>query len=448
LTWSAADVAPIFPGRPAIPERLELSQPLPAGADEPVVSAAASRPAAMRFIMITVLIDMMAIGLIVPVLPLLVGSFTADPVQAALWYGAVAFAFSLANFFGAPILGALSDRYGRRPVLLLGFCGLALNFFATALATQLWMLIAVRLVGGAMQANAAVANAYVADITAPQDRARRFGMLGAMFGLGFIIGPVMGGLLGGINLHLPFFAAGVLALLNLMYGLFVLPESLPLARRSKLTWGSANPITSLKQLGATRGIGSLVLVIALSNLAQFVMYTNWVLYTGYRFGWGPTQNGWSLFAVGVAAAVVQGFLLSRLLKRFSPQRLVIVGLVSSSLGYLFWGLSTEGWMMYAVIACNLLGFTVTASLQSIVSNAAGSHSQGQTMGAVAALTSLMAVLGPVIGSPLMAAVSHLPPADWRVGTPFFFCSAMQLLSMLIASRHFGRQRRLGAASAA
>ena len=292
-----------IPARPAIPERPELSQPLPSGATEPALPAAASRPAAMRFIMITVLIDMMAIGVIVPVLPLLVGSFTSDPVQAALWYGAVAFAFSLANFFGAPILGALSDRYGRRPVLLLGFCGLALNFFATALATQLWMLIAVRLVGGAMQANAAVANAYVADITAPQDRARRFGMLGAMFGLGFIIGPVMGGLLGGINLHLPFFAAGVLALLNLMYGLFVLPESLPLAKRRNVTWGSANPITSLKQLGATRGIGSLVLVIALSNLAQFVMYTNWVLYTGYRFGWGPTQNGWSLFAVGVAAAL-------------------------------------------------------------------------------------------------------------------------------------------------
>ena len=399
----------------------------------------------MRFIMVTVLIDMMAIGLIVPVLPLLVGGFTSDPVEAALWYGVVAFAFSLANFFGAPILGALSDRFGRRPVLLLGFCGLALNFYATALATQLWMLIAVRLVGGAMQANAAVANAYVADITPAQDRAKHFGMLGAMFGLGFIIGPVMGGLLGGINLHLPFFAAGTLALVNLAYGLFVLPESLPLSRRRAVTWGSANPITSLRQLGATRGVGSLVLVIALSNLAQFVMYTNWVLYTGYRFGWGPTENGWSLFAVGIAAAIVQGFLLSRLLRRFTPQRLVIVGLVSSSFGYLAWGLATQGWMMYAVIACNLLGFTVTASLQSIVSNASDARSQGQTMGAVAALTSLMAVLGPVIGSPLMALVSHLPPGDWRVGTPFFFCSSLQLISMLLAARHFGHQRRLAAA---
>ena len=414
--------------------------PTPSAGPATPAAPASGRAAAMPFIMITVLIDMMAIGLIVPVLPLLVGGFTSDPVQAALWYGVVAFAFSLANFFGAPILGALSDRYGRRPVLLLGFCGLALNFFATALATQLWVLIAVRLVGGAMQANAAVANAYVADITAPQDRAKRFGLLGAMFGLGFIIGPVMGGLLGGIDLHLPFFAAGVLALLNLAYGLFVLPESLPVAKRRQVSWASANPITSLQQLGAMHGVGSLVIVIALSNLAQFVMYTNWVLYTGYRFGWGPTENGWSLFAVGVAAALVQGVLLSRLLKRFSPQRLVIIGLVSSSLGYCFWGLATEGWMMYAVIACNLLGFTVTASIQSIVSNAADPRSQGQTMGAVASLTSLMAVLGPVIGSPLMALVSHLPRADWRVGTPFFFCSSLQLLSMLIAARHFSRQR--------
>ena len=161
----------------------------------------------MPFIMITVLIDMISIGVIVPVLPALVGSFTSSSTEQTLWYGAVAFAFAIANFFGSPVLGALSDRYGRRPVLLLGFCGLALNFFATALATALWMLIVVRLFGGAMQSNAAVANAYVADITPPEDRAKRFGLLGSMFGLGFILGPVLGGLLGAIDLRLPFFAA-------------------------------------------------------------------------------------------------------------------------------------------------------------------------------------------------------------------------------------------------
>lgn len=401
----------------------------------------------MRFIMITVLIDMMSIGVIVPVLPLLIGQFTADPTEQALWYGVVAFAYSAANFFGAPILGAMSDRFGRRPVLLLGFCGLALNFFATALATQLWVLIAVRLLGGLMQANAAVANAYVADISAPEERAKRFGMLGAMFGLGFIIGPVMGGLLGGIDLRLPFFAAGVLAMLNLLYGYFVLPESLPVERRRAVTWSAANPITSLKKLGQLEGIGSLVLVIALSNLAQFVMYTVWVLYTTFKFGWGPTENGWSMFAVGLAAALVQGVLLGRLLKRFPPKKLAIIGLVSSTLGYLAWGLAPAGWVMYVVIALNLLGFTVTAAMQSIVSNAADASSQGQTMGAVASLTSLMAVVGPVLGAPLMGAVSHLPTGDWRIGAPFYFCAAVQLLSMLVATRHFRRERRLASLSA-
>ena len=196
----------------------------------------------MPFIMLTVLIDMVAIGLMIPVLPALVGSFTASPAEQVAWYGAVTFAFSVANFFGSPILGALSDAHGRRPVLLLGFCGLALNFYATALATALWVLVGIRLVGGAVQANAAVANAYVADITPPEQRARRFGLLGAMFGVGFILGPVLGGLLGAIDLQLPFFVAGTLALANFAYGWFVLPESLPAERRKPFTWARANPL--------------------------------------------------------------------------------------------------------------------------------------------------------------------------------------------------------------
>lgn len=402
------------------------------------IRAASGRDAAMPFIMLTVVIDMASIGLIIPVLPALVGSFTGSQADQAFWYGIVVFAFSIANFFGAPLLGALSDAYGRRPVLLLGFCGLALNFFATALAPALWVLIFVRLIGGAMQANQAVANAYVADITAPEHRARRFGLLGAMLGLGFIVGPVMGGLLGAIKLQLPFFVAGGLALLNLAYGAFVLPESLPVVRRRPFHWKAANPLASFGALTALPGAGKLVAVVACSSLAQFILYTCWVLYTGLRFGWGPSQNGWSLAAVGIMSVLMQGVLLGRLLKVCGPRRLAVAGLVSSALGYAVWGLATEGWMMYAVIFLNVLGYTVTACIHSLISNAADERTQGRTMGAVSGLNSLAAVVAPVIGAPLLAAVSHLPASDWRVGAPFYLCAALQFTSLVLASLHFRR----------
>ena len=399
-----------------------------------------ARKAAMPFIMLTVLIDMIAIGLIIPVLPPLVGSFTSSPAEQALWYGAVTMAFGIANFFGSPILGRLSDRYGRRPVLLIGFSGLALSFFVTGMATALWMLLAVRIFSGAMQANVAVANAYVADITAPADRAKAFGKLGAMLGMGFILGPVLGGILGGIDLHLPFFVAGTLACVNWLYGYFVLPESLPAERRQPFVLREANPINALRGLTELKGVGSLVLVIALSGLVQFMTHTSWVLYTTFKFGWGPTQNGWSLFAIGLMSVLVQGVLLGRLLERFSPQRLAIMGLVSSTVCYVLWGAATEGWMLIAVIFVNVLGFASTAAMQSIIANAADPSTQGRTAGAVASLNSMMAVLAPAIGAPLLATVSHLPKGDWRIGAPFYFCALLQAASMLIAVRHFKQAR--------
>ena len=229
-------------------------------------AASGRRQAAMPFILAVVLIDMISIGLMVPVLPHLVGSFTQSNDEQTLAFLAVTSAFAIANFFGSPVLGALSDRFGRRPVLLIGFAGLALSFFVTALATALWMLVAVRLFSGAMQANIAVANAYVADITPAADRARRFGLLGAMFGVGFILGPVIGGLLGAIDLRLPFVVAGCLALLNVAYGLWVLPESLPQDRRRPFEWLRANPVSALWGLAGLQGVGALVGVIALANL--------------------------------------------------------------------------------------------------------------------------------------------------------------------------------------
>jgi DHA1 family tetracycline resistance protein-like MFS transporter len=396
----------------------------------------------MSFIMVAVLIDMIAIGLMVPVLPHIVGQFTQSNDEQTLAFMAVTLAFGIANFLGSPVLGALSDRHGRRPVLLIGFTGLALSFFVTAFATALWVLVAVRLFSGAMQSNMAIANAYVADITAPEDRARRFGQLGATFGIGFILGPVAGGLLGDIDVRLPFLVAGTLALVNGAYGYFVLPESLPPERRRAFEWKRANPVAALRGLAALRGVGALVLVIALSGLAQFMLHMTWVLYTKFKFGWGPGQVGWSLFTVGVVMALGQGFLVRPLLQRYSPRRLAVAGMLSGALAYLGYGLATEGWMIYPIIAANILGGVASAAMQSIVSNAADARTQGQTLGAVSSLNSLMAVLAPVVGLELLRWVSHFEPGNVWIGLPFFCCAALQGAAALVAIRFFRRHTSL------
>lgn len=392
----------------------------------------------MRFIMLTVLIDMLAIGIIIPVLPMLVGRFTQSPAEQALWYGAVTVVFALAQFFSAPVLGALSDRFGRRPVLLLGLFALSINFTVTALATELWVLVAIRVLGGAFYSNIAVANAYVADITPPQDRAKNFGLLGAMFGVGFILGPVTGGILGDVDIHLPFFLAGALALANCIYGYFVLPESLPQDRRRAFRLAAANPFSSLKQLAELKGVGLLVVVVGLSSLAQFTLHTSWLLYTHFKFGWSPLDNGLSLFAVGMMAAIVQGGLLRVMQKHLRIQKIATLGLVSSTVAFAAWGLATEGWMMYAIIVGNLFGFATQPAVQSMISNAVDARSQGRNMGAVASINSVAAVLGPLLSAPLLAVMSGLQKGDWRAGTPFYFCALLQGLATLFAVLHFRR----------
>jgi DHA1 family tetracycline resistance protein-like MFS transporter len=415
--------------------------------DAPAPEVRTGRRAAMPFIMATVLIDMVSIGLIIPVLPRLVGTFVATPgeqIDAYMW---VAMAFGFANFIGSPILGALSDRFGRRPVLLIGFSGLAISFFGTALASALWVLVAVRLASGLMQANIAVANAYVSDITPPEDRAKRFGLLGAMFGLGFILGPVAGGLLGAVDLRLPFWCAGCLAVCNWLYGFFVLPESLPPDARHPVSWAKANPIGSLMHLAQLKGMGALLGVVALSSLAQFILQSTWVLYTQLKFGWSPAQNGWSLFAVGVMSVLVQGVLVGRLTRHMSARRLATIGLASSALAFAAWGAAPQGWMMYVVIACNVLGFAAQPALQTLVANNADPAALGRTMGAIAGLQSLTAVLAPVIGPLLLRLAADAPRGDWRLGAPYYVCAALQATAMLTAAVHFGRHRSAPEAAA-
>ncbi|MDI1347918.1 MFS transporter [Aquabacterium sp.] len=406
------------------------------------------RQAAMPFIMITVLLDMMSIGIIAPVLPKLIGTFMDSGAGTSVAYGLAQAAFAITQFFSAPLLGGLSDKHGRRPVLLLGLLGMAVNFFVTALATEFWMLLAVRVMGGAVCANIAVANAYVADITEPKDRAKNYGLLGAMFGVGFILGPVMGGILGDHNVHWPFLLAGTLTLLNCVYGYFVLPESLPLESRREFTLARANPFTALAKLRQLKGVEMLLWVMGLSILAQFCLHTSWFLYTEFKFGWTPKDNGLSLFAVGMMAVLVQGGLLRQFQKIMPTDKLVRIGLVSSTIAFAAWGLVPEGWMMYVVIAANVFGYMVQPGLQSLVANAVDPTRQGESMGAVSSINSVAAVMGPLMGSPLLATVSHFPQGDWRIGAPFYLCAAIQAVAAWLGLRYLSRAGNLRASAPA
>jgi DHA1 family tetracycline resistance protein-like MFS transporter len=397
------------------------------------------RQPAIPFILITLLIDVMGFGLLLPVLPALVGEFTASRDAQTYWYGAMIVTFGLTQFVCAPILGALSDRFGRRPVLLGSIFGLGVMFLASALATSLAGLLAARIFGGMLAANFAVANAYVADLTAPEDRARSFGLIGAAFGIGYLIGPMAGGLLGSIDIRLPFYVAAGLSAANFLYGWLVVPESLPPERRKAIDWRRATPLTSLMGVARLKAVGVLVAVIAVGNLAQFILHGTWVLYTSFRFGWGPRETGLSLFVVGLMAAVVQGGLLGMLLKTFGERRVVIAGLASGVLAYIAYGLTTVGWVMYAIIFANILAFAVGPALHAIVSKAADPGEQGVAMGSLASLSSLMAVTAPFIGTPLLAEVSHLPSGDWRIGAPFFMSALLAFIALVLAAWHFARQ---------
>jgi DHA1 family tetracycline resistance protein-like MFS transporter len=403
------------------------------------------RRAGIPFIFVVVFIDVLGIGIALPVLPMLVGEFTASRELQSYWYGALVVAYGIMQFFCAPLLGALSDRFGRRPLLLWSLLGLGAHFLLLALASSLPLMLLARVVGGTAGASFAVANAYASDVTSPDQRSKGFGLIGAAFGLGFIFGPMIGGLLGGIDLRLPFFAAAGLSLLNAAYGYFVVPESLPRERRSAFSIARANPFAALAALARQREIGSLVVVFALAVLAQLILQTTWVLFTHFRFGWGPRDNGFALFCVGLVATIVQGGLLGRMLRRFGEKGLALTGLGVGALAYVLYGVAQHGWMMYAVIVGNFISFAVGPALQGIVSNAVDPREQGVTMGALNSLNSIMFVVAPAVGTPLLAQVSHLAPDDWRVGATFFLCALLQAIAFVIARRHFDQRRTAAAA---
>ena len=395
------------------------------------------RNAALVFIFFTVLLDVLAFGLIIPVLPHLIQGFAGgDTAHAAYWVGLFGTVFALIQFVTAPIQGALSDRHGRRPVILLSCLGLGLDFIFMALATSLPWLLVGRIISGITSASFTTANAYIADVTAPDQRARGYGMIGAAFGLGFIVGPLLGGWLGAIDLRLPFWFAAGLALLNFCYGWFVLPESLPKEKRAAtFDWSHANPVGTLVLLRRYPQVFGLAAVVVIANLAHYVYPSIFVLFADYQYRWGPREVGWVLAAVGVCSVIVNALLVGRVVKRLGERRALLLGLGCGTVGFVIYGFAEVGWVFLIGIPVSALWALAAPATQALITRQVGADVQGRIQGALMSLVSLAGIVGPAIFAGSFGlfigptAPMHLP------GAPFLIAAALLLAAVLIAWRY-------------
>jgi DHA1 family tetracycline resistance protein-like MFS transporter len=394
----------------------------------------APRRAAIAFILVTLFIDILGIGIIIPVLPELVKHFVGGSTALAGRYvGVIAASYATMQFFFAPVLGSLSDRFGRRPILLVSLFGLGIDYLIQGFAPTIWWLFAGRVLAGIMGASFTTANAYIADISKPEDRARNFGLLGVMFGLGFIFGPALGGILGSVNLRLPFFVSAGLALVNWLYGFFVLPESLSPENRSAFSWRKANPWGSIRHLRTYPLVAGLAVAFVLAALAQRGLENVWVLYTGHRYGWDERTNGLTLALVGVTAALVQGLLVRPAISWLGERRCIRYGLGVSAIALLGYGLATEGWMILVIIVFGSLAGVAGPAIQGMVAGTVSASDQGKVQGALTSLTSLTSIIAPLVFTAGLfsyftspGAVFHLPGAPFFLGATLCFAALVWL----------------------
>jgi MFS transporter, DHA1 family, tetracycline resistance protein len=355
--------------------------------------------ASVRFVLLTLVIDALGFGLVVPIVPSLVLQLSGMTISSASqWVGLLLTAFALMQFICAPILGALSDRFGRRPVLLISLTGICLNYILLAWAPSLAWLFLGRLIAGGTAASGATATAYIADVTPPAKRAGQFGLVGAMFGVGFIVGPAVGGLLGSYGLRLPFIAAAVLAGCNVLYGLFVLPESLPPERRRPIEWARASPLGSLHVVMASRNLQRLAIAWGCLWFALGALQSTFVLANEVRFGWDTPQNGLALTLAGLGSAVVQGLLVRRIVPILGERRAAMSGGVVVASGYLCIALAPVGWVVVLGIVLQSVGAIASPAIQGLVSASAAADRQGETQGALSSVQGLTAIVSPLIAS--------------------------------------------------
>jgi len=398
-------------------------------------SPPAPRRAALAFIFVTVVLDVLALGIVIPVLPKLVEGFLGgNTARAAQIFGLFGTAWALMQFVFSPVMGALSDRFGRRRVVLLSNFGLGLDYFLMAVAPSLGWLFVGRIISGITAASFSTAGAYVADVTPPEKRASSFGLLGAAWGTGFVLGPALGGLLGGMDPRLPFWVAGTLSLVNATYGLFVLPESLPPEKRRPFSWLRANPLGSLALLRSHSELLGLAGVNFLYYLSHNVFPSVFVLYTSYRYGWSQRTVGLTLASAGVCSIVVQGGLVRLLVARIGERRALLFGLCCGMVGLTIYGLATTGSIFWCgVVVCGLMGF-YGPSAQGLMSRHVSPQEQGQLQGANSSVMGITGLVGPSLFTQTFSYFISSPSSPRLPGAPFLLAALLLFLALMLALR--------------
>jgi len=402
-----------------------------------------SKTAAIGFIFITLLIDVIGFGVIIPVMLTLISELKYVDISTASKYGSwLMFAYAFVQFLFAPIMGSLSDKYGRRPVLLASLFGFGIDYLFLSFApTYAWLFIG-RVIAGVTGASITTGFAYIADISTVENRAKNFGMVGAAFGLGFIIGPVIGGLLGHFGPRVPFYAAAGLALLNWLYGYFVLPESLSKENRRKFEWKRANPLGSLLSLKKYPALGGLIISIVLVYLASHAVQSNWSYFTMYRFNWDEKMVGISLGVVGLLVAIVQGGLIRFINPKLGNEKSIYTGLLLYTIGMFLFGVATQGWMMFVFLIPYCSGGIAQPALQAVMAGQVPPNAQGELQGALASLQSACAIVGPLVMNNLFFYFSHDQAPVYLPGAPFLLGAALLFSAFVVSYRSLHIKKRL------
>lgn len=397
------------------------------------------RSPALGFIFVTLLLDVVGFGIVIPVMPDLIielAGLTKNTPHAISYASKVGgwmiAAYAIMQFLCAPIVGALSDRFGRRPVLLGSLFGFGIDYLFLALAPSLWWLFVGRIIAGVMGASFTTAGAYIADISTPEKRAQNFGIIGAAFGLGFIIGPLLGGFLAEHGLRTPFYVCAALTLLNWLFGFFILPESLKDENKRTFEWKRANPIGTLKSLVRYPVIEGLFVALAFIYISAHAVQTNWSYYVIEKFKWTPSDIGWSLAVVGIAFAVIQGGLIRFIIPKLGQERSVYVGLGLYAIGFLLYGIATQGWMMYPIIIIYCLGSIAGPALQGIMSTSIPPNEQGELQGGFTSLMSLAAIIGPIVMNSVFAWFTGDNAPVYFPGAAMIVGAVLTLISSLLA----------------